>query len=57
MSDDLRQVQLWHVQGIIGTYYETKQLAEKAAWVAFPEEIASARYARLYVKTFYKEVR
>jgi hypothetical protein len=56
MSDYLRQVQLWHVQGIIGTYYETKQLAEKAAWVAFPEEIASARYARLYVKTFYHEV-
>ena len=56
MVDGLKQVQLWHVQGIIGTYYETKMLAEKAAWVAFPDEMASARYARLYVKTFYKEV-
>jgi hypothetical protein len=54
--EGFKQVQLWYVQGIIGTYYETKLLAERAAWMAFPDEIANVRYARIYYKTFYQEV-
>ena len=57
MNEGFKQVQLWYVQGIIGTYYETKLLAERAAWVAFPDEIASKRYASIYYKTFMEEVR
>ena len=56
MIEGLKQVELWYVQGIIGTYYETKMLAERAAWMAFPDETASKRYSRIYYKTFYQEV-
>jgi hypothetical protein len=55
MYEGLKEVELWYVQGIIGTYYETKLLAERAAWIAFPDEIASKRYARIYYKRFYQE--
>lgn len=54
--EGLKQVELWYVQGIIGTYYERKMLAERAAWMAFPDETASERYSRIYYKTFYQEV-
>jgi hypothetical protein len=55
--EGLKQVELWYVQGIIGTYYERKMLAERAAWMAFPDETASERYSRIYYKTFMEEVK
>ena len=55
MIDGLKEVELWYVRGIIGTYYETKLLAERAAWVAFPDEDAHSRYARVFYKRCYVE--
>ena len=57
MLEGFKQVQLWYVQGIIGTYYETKLLAERAAWIAFPDEAANVRYARIWYKTVMEEVK
>ena len=56
MSDELRQVQLWYVKGIVGVYYETKMQAEAEARKAFPFDNESQRYARIYYTTFYREV-
>ena len=55
--DGFKQVQLWYVQGIVGTYYEHKMLAERGAWMAFPDETASERYSRIYYKTFMEELK
>jgi hypothetical protein len=57
MIEGFKVVQLWYVQGIIGTYYETKLLAERAAWIAFPDETASERYSRVWYKTVMEEVK
>lgn len=57
MLEGFKQVQLWYVQGIIGTYFERKMLAERAAWVAFPDETASERYSRIWYKTVMEEVK
>jgi hypothetical protein len=57
MLEGFKQVQLWYVQGIIGTYYETKLLAERAAWMAFPDETANVRYSRIWYKTVMEEVK
>ena len=57
MNEGFKQVQLWYVQGIIGTYYETKLLAERAAWIAFPDETASKRYSRIWYKEVMEEVK
>ena len=57
MLEGFKQVQLWYVQGIIGTYYERKMLAERAAWMAFPDETASERYSRIWYKTVMEEVK
>ena len=56
-NEELVAVDLWYVQGIIGTYYERKMLAERAAGMAFPDETASERYSRIYYKTFHQDVR
>ena len=53
--EGFKAVEMWYVRGIIGTYYETKLMAERAAWVAFPDEDSQTRYARVYYKTFFKE--
>ena len=54
--EGFKQVKLWYVQGIIGTYYETKVQAEEAARKAFLFDDADKRYARIYYKRFYQEV-
>lgn len=48
-------VVLWGVHGIGGTFYGTKELAERAARVAFPEEDPHKRYARIFYRVTFKE--
>ena len=53
---ELKEVQLWCVMGIPQTLYDNKLRAERAARLAFPDEDADKRYARVSFKTFYEEV-
>ena len=54
--EDQKEVQLWCVMGIPQTLYDNKLRAERAARLAFPDEDADKRYARVSFKTFYEGV-
>ena len=54
--DGMREVYLWYVLGIARTWYDRKIEAEKAARLAFPDEDADKRYARVGCRPFYEEV-
>jgi hypothetical protein len=51
-----KEVQFWYVKGVPQTLYDNKLRAERAARLAFPDEDADKRYARVFFKTFYEEV-
>ena len=53
---DLARVTLWYVQGVEGEYYTTKLAAEARARKAFPIEGPDCRYARIFSRSFWKEV-
>lgn len=54
--DGMKEVYLWYVLGIALTWYDSKIEAEKAARLAFPDEDADTRYARVGYRPFYVEV-
>lgn len=54
--DEMLEVQFWYVKGVPQTMYDNKLRAERAARLAFPDEDADKRYARVFFKTFYEEV-
>ena len=47
-----KQVTLWRVSGIAGTWYPSKVVAEKAARNCFPDEDEHKRYARVSYRVF-----
>lgn len=48
------RIVLWRVRGIPG-YYPSKLIAETAARLSFPHEIAHVRYGRVHFVHFIKE--
>ena len=48
-------VVLWYYTGNDKSYYPTKDIAEAACRIQFPNEDAGARYARIFYHTFTKE--
>ena len=56
VTDEFKQVQLWHVRGVTGEFYTTKLAAEVRARAAFPEDSPDRRYARVFYRRFFEEV-
>lgn len=55
---EFEQVVVWYVQGMSGPEdrWLTKIDAEKAARLRFPDENPDTRYARIWFKTYFREV-
>lgn len=52
---DLIEVgQVWYVQGDPGQLYATKEDAEIAARIIYPDETASQRYSRIFYRPINK---
>lgn len=49
------EVVLWYYTGNDKRYYPTKDIAEAACRIQFPNEDEGARYARIFYHTFTRE--